>query len=167
MKHSVRAAYGGMLVGVSVVLLLFASIFPAMSWGLCTCAGMVPAIPLSRRQVRMSLLIYAATTVLAVLLVPGKRYVAAYMLLFGLYPLIKYGIERLRSLPAEWGCKLVYAGALCLFLWWLVRKGLLVPGGQAAALPPVILVAAFLVAFVCYDIIFSKVIALFRVFFRE
>ena len=83
-SHSVRVAYGGMLTGISVVFLLLASLMPALGWGLCIGAGMVPAIPLARRQVRMGLLIYVATSLLSAMFVPGKRYVVAYALLFGL-----------------------------------------------------------------------------------
>lgn len=167
MKHSVRVAYGGMLTGISVVFLLLASLMPALGWGLCIGAGMVPAIPLARRQVRMGLLIYVATSLLSAMFVPGKRYVVAYALLFGFYPLVKYGIERLHKLPVEWACKLLYAVLLLVALWCFTRWGFLVPEAQVAAFPPFLLAIAFFIAFVCYDVVFSKMIALFRILFRE
>lgn len=167
MKHSVRVAYGGMLTGISVVFLLLASLMPALGWGLCIGAGMVPAIPLARRQVRMGLLIYVATNLLSAMFVPGKRYVVAYALLFGFYPLVKYGIERLHKLPVEWACKLLYAVLLLVALWCFIRWGFLVPEAQVAAFPPFLLAIAFFIAFVCYDVVFSKIIALFRILFRE
>ena len=167
MKHSVRVAYGGMLTGISVVFLLLASLMPALGWGLCIGAGMVPAIHLARRQVRMGLLIYVATSLLSAMFVPGKRYVVAYALLFGFYPLVKYGIERLHKLPVEWACKLLYAVLLLVALWCFIRWGFLVPEAQVAAFPPFLLAIAFFIAFVCYDVVFSKIIALFRILFRE
>ena len=167
MKYTTRVAYGGMLTGVSIVLLVFASAAPAFGWGLCICAGMVPAVALARRQVRTGVLVYAATALLAALVVPGKRYAVAYTLLFGIYPLVKYAIEHIRVLAAEWACKLAYAAALMLLLWQLVQRGLLLLNGQLGSFPIWAIAAAFLAAFVCYDIIFSKIIALFRVIFRE
>ena len=166
MRSSMRMAYGGVLTAVSVTLLLVASLSAATGWGCCICAGMVPAVPLAKRQVRVGLLIYVATLLLSVLLVPVKRYVLAYMLFFGFYPLVKYGIERLHRLVFEWAAKLGFAAILGAVLWQFVRSGLLILGTRAAALPPLVLFAAYFAAFIFYDIIFSKIIALFRVLFR-
>ena len=115
----------------------------------------------------MGLLIYVATSLLSAMFVPGKRYVVAYALLFGFYPLVKYGIERLHKLPVEWACKLLYAVLLLVALWCFIRWGFLVPEAQVAAFPPFLLAIAFFIAFVCYDVVFSKMIALFRILFRE
>lgn len=135
--------------------------------GLCISAGMLPAIPLAHRQVRLGVHIYAATALLAFLVVPGKRFAVAYAVLFGVYPLMKYGIERLHRLPLEWVCKLAYAGCVAGFLLHLLRLGILPLAGRAADAPHAALVLAFLIAFVCYDVLFSKIIALFRIFFRD
>ena len=153
MKRSLFAAYGGLLTACSIVLLLLASVAPGAGWGLCISAGMLPAIPLAHRQVRLGVHIYAATALLAFLVVPG---------LFGVYPLMKYGIERLHRLPLEWVCKLAYAGCVAGFLLHLLRLGILPLAGRAADAPHAALVLAFLIAFV-----FSKIIALFRIFFRD
>lgn len=167
MRPSLRAAYGGVLTGLSLMLLMAASFSPHSGWGLCLLAGLLPAVPLARRQVRLGLLVYAATGLLAALLVPGKRYAAAYILLFGCYPFVKYAIEQLRCLSLEWICKLAYAGGLACILLWLLRRGLLPLNARAAAAPYVLLAALFFAAFVCYDIVFSKIIGLFGRIFRE
>ena len=167
MKRTRFVAYGGILTAVSVVLLVLASISPGACWALCISAGTIPAIPLVHRQVRLGIHIYFATSLLAALVVPGKRFVVAYLVLFGVYPLIKYGIERMHRLPVEWACKLLYAALVAAFLLFLLRLGVLPLGEHAAALPHVLLTAAFFIAFACYDILFSKIIALFRMLFRD
>ena len=144
MKRSLFAAYGGLLTACSIVLLLLASVAPGAGWGLCISAGMLPAIPLAHRQVRLGVHIYAATALLAFLVVPGKRFAVAYAVLFG-----------------------VYAGCVAGFLLHLLRLGILPLAGRAADAPHAALVLAFLIAFVCYDVLFSKIIALFRIFFRD
>lgn len=167
MKRSLFVAYGGLLTALSVILLVLASVAPGSGWGLCISAGMLPAVPLAHRQVRLGTHIYAATALLSFLVVPGKRFAIAYTVLFGVYPLIKYGIERLHCLPLEWLCKLAYAGGVAGFLLRLLRLGMLSLAGRAADAPHAVLVLAFLAAFVCYDILFSKIIALFRILFRD
>ena len=166
MKPTLRMAYGGILTGVSVALLLTASASPWSGWAFCISAGMVAAIPLAHRQVRLGLLVFAATGILSALIVPSKRFVTAYVLFFGLYPLVKYGIEQLRCLPLEWACKLAFAGLWAVIVLYLVRLGLLPLGGRVFGLPHRLLFAAALAGFAGYDIIFSRIIALFRMFFR-
>lgn len=167
MKQTLHVAYGGVLTAFSLILLLLASIVPASGWGLCIAAGTLPSIPLVRGQARVGLIIYAATALLAFLIVPGKRYVVAYTLLFGIYPMIKHAIERIRVLPLEWVCKLLYAGALGLLVLGLFRRGLVPLGERVADLPYLPLWCGFLLAFACYDILFSKIIALFRIVFEK
>lgn len=167
MKPTLRVAYGGVLTGVSVALLLAASASPWSGWAFCISAGMLPAIPLAHRQVRLGLMVFAATGVLSVLIVPSKRFVTAYVLFFGLYPLVKYGIEQLRCLPLEWACKLAFAALAAGLVLWLVQLGFFPLGGRALRLPRWLLIAAALFAFAGYDIIFSRIIALFRIFFRD
>ena len=154
MKPSLFVARGGLLTALSVVVLLLAAAAPAFGWALCVSAGLIAALPLSKRRVRLGIL-------LSGVIVPGKRFVAAYVLLFGLYPLLKYGIERLHCLPLEWGLKLLYAGFLILILSGLLRYGLLSLESHTAELPRGALFALFGAAFVCYDILFSKMIGLF------
>ncbi|MGM9613768.1 MAG: hypothetical protein ACI3XZ_09685 [Butyricicoccus sp.] len=167
MKHSLFVAYGGILTALSIVLLVLASVSPGSGWGLCISAGMLPAIPLAHRQVRLGIHVYLVTALLALLIVPGKRFAIGYTMLFGVYPLVKYVIERLHCLPLEWLCKLAYAGCIEGFLLYLLRLGMISLTGHAAEMPHGALTLAFLTAFVCYDILFSKIIALFRVLFRD
>lgn len=167
MKPSLFVARGGLLTALSVALLLLAAAAPAFGLALCVSAGLIVALPLSKRRVRLGVLVYAATSLLSGVIVPGKRFVAAYVLLFGLYPLLKYGIERLRCLPLEWGLKLLYAGFLILVLSGLLRYGLLSLESYAAKLPSAVFFVLFGAAFVCYDILFSKTIGLFQHFFRN
>ena len=167
MKPSLFVARGGLLTALSVVVLLLAAAAPAFGWALCVSAGLIAALPLSKRRVRLGILVYAATSFLSGVIVPGKRFVAAYVLLFGLYPLLKYGIERLHCLPLEWGLKLLYVGFLILILSGLLRYGLLSLESHTAELPRGALFALFGAAFVCDDILFSKMSGLFQHFFRN
>lgn len=167
MKHSRFVAYGGILTALSVVLLTLASVTPGSGWTLCICAGMLPAIPLARRQVRLGICVYITSALLALLIVPAKRFAIGYTMMFGMYPLVKYGIERLHCLLLEWLCKLMYAGCIEGFLLHLLRLGMISLTGRVAEVPHAALTLAFFAAFVCYDIVFSKIIALFRILFRD
>lgn len=166
MKQTLRLAQGGMLAALSLVLLLLACISPGSGWGLCIAAGMIPAIPLAHRQVRTGLMIYAVTTLLALILVPRKGYAVAYALLFGVYPIVKYFIERIQILFIEWLCKLLYGCILGFVVVALFHRGFMPLSECSTRLSYPIFFCGFMIAFALYDILFSKIIALLRIFSR-
>lgn len=166
MKSSAQIAYEGLLTALSVVLLWLAAAVPAIGFGGCICAGVLPAVMLSKRKVRAGAIIYTSTMVLAFILLPNKRYAVAYALFFGIYPFIKYAIERLNNLPLEWVCKLIYGAITLVILYFIIKLGFFMLGGRLSNQPIFILVALFFMAFIFYDIAFSKIIALFNVFFK-
>lgn len=166
MRNSAQVAYEGLLTALSVVLLWLAAAVPAIGLGGCVCAGVLPAVMLSKRKVRAGAIIYVSTAILALILLPTKKYALAYTFLFGIYPFIKYAIERLNNLPLEWVCKLIYATIAFVILYFIVKLGFIVLGGRLSNQPVFILVTLFFIAFIFYDIVFSKIIALFNVFFK-
>ncbi len=166
MKNSAQIAYEGLLTALSVVLLWLAAAVPAVGWGGCICAGILPAVMLSKRRVRAGTIIYTSTMVLSLILLPAKRYAIVYALFFGIYPLVKYAIERLDNLSLEWICKLIYAAITFAVLYFIAKLGLIILVDRLSNQPVFILAALFFIGFIFYDIIFSKMIALFSTLFK-
>lgn len=167
MRSSAQIAYEGLLTALSVVLLWIAAAVPAIGWGGCICAGVLPAVMISHRKVKAGVIIYISAALLSLILVPSKRYAVAYILFFGIYPLIKYAIEQFHNLPLEWLLKMLYAAVALAALWIILKMGLIVLGSKLSNQPVFILVLLFFVSFIIYDIIFSKMIALFIIFFKR
>ena len=87
-------ARGGLLAAAATAWLYFGGVMPQIGPAACLIAGVASAIPLLRRaNVKTAVLLYLVTSVLGLLLTPRKLIVAAYVLLFGLYPIVKYLIE--------------------------------------------------------------------------
>ena len=150
-----------MLTALSVVILFFAALAPSGKLGLTAVAGLIPAVAVLNGGIRTGFLCYAGTSILSLVLLPGKLPALLYAILLGHYPMLKSLIERLHRRPLEWLLKLALANAL----FFLLRRfvwALLVP-----ALPEA-LSAAWLyylsgnAAFIAYDFGFSRLIALYR-----
>lgn len=167
MKHAQDAAYGGVLTALTVVLLLMTSAFPPLAWCFCIGAGLATAIPLMCHMVRMGILVYLASSGLAVLVVPGKRYAAAYILLFGVYPMLKYGLECKCGRVLVWCGKLLYAGALGLILRRLVQTGLVSMRQTILPLPDGLFVVGCVLVFLCCDAALSHMLALLERFLHR
>lgn len=161
-KDARFVARGGLLTAAGVVLLCLASVSPTGQIGLVAAAGVLPAAPMAVRRVRLGGMVYAATAVLGLIVAPSKGMALAYTLFFGLYTLVKYGVERLRKLPLEWALKLLFCNVGALIAFFILRQGFL-PGLRALAGGRLVLLVLITnVVFIAYDIAFSRLIGLLR-----
>lgn len=148
-----------MICGVSVVLLYLSSIIPTARLAVIAIAGLLPAAAVMRDRVSYGFLCYAATAILAFILIPAKDSAILYTAFFGLYPMIKILIEKLRRLPLEWLLKLAFFNAvltvIMLFFSTLVFDFLQLDYAVY------IIYTAGNIAFVVYDLGFTGLIALF------
>ncbi|MGE4549647.1 MAG: hypothetical protein AB7C89_08880 [Intestinibacillus sp.] len=148
-------------------MLYAASVAPTGQAGLCAAAGVVPAAPLSHRQVALGVSVYSTSAVLGLLLLPKKSIAFAYIAVFGAYTLVKYAIEKLRSGILQWICKLGYAScALALVMWLmpalLMPAARLLPDSWEMRVAFAVAAVLYYVIFAVYDIAFSRLITLLR-----
>ena len=117
---------------------------------------------LSNILFRAFLLLYIAAALLGALVAPRKSVVAAYALLTGLYPIVKYGVEARLPRQVQTGVKLAYFNLVLAAAAVLVVCGLFpnvaLPG--FARLAMLWLAANF--GFMIYDVALSRLIAMLR-----
>ena len=156
-----RVAYPAVLSALSLILIYLGSIAPTGNWGIVAAAGLLPAAVVISVSLKAGFLCWAAAAVLAFLLVPDKFCVLLFGVLFGLYPMVKSLVERMRKKPMEYVLKLAFFNAAFTVVW------LTMAAAVAASLPEVlggsvwVLYAVANVVFLLYDYGFSKLIALY------
>ena len=156
-----RVAYPAIMSALSLVLIYLGSIAPTGNWGIVAAAGLLPAAAVISVSLKAGFLCWAAAAVLAFLLVPDKFCVLLFGVLFGLYPMVKSLVERMRKKPMEYALKLAFFNAAFTVVW------LTMAAAVAASLPRVlggsvwVLYAVANVVFLLYDYGFSKLIALY------
>lgn len=155
-----QTALVGVLAALGVAILYVAALVPSGRQGLAALAGLVNAAAVVSVGLHAGVFCYVSTGLLGLFLSPDKGLAVLYLLFFGLYPLVKCLIERLRKMPLEWVLKLVFFNLILTLSYFLFQRSLLVnlPGEGPIlwALYP----AASLV-FVAYDLGFSRLIALY------
>ncbi len=109
-----------MLTALGVVLLTLGSVFQTIDLTMAAIASLFVVLAMIELGGKEALLIYLATALLALLLVPQKLIAAEYALFAGLYPLIKSLAERLGRV-LSWVVKLIFAN-LSLTLLILASK---------------------------------------------
>lgn len=148
-----------MLVALGVVFLWLSSVMPTASLALAAFAGVLPTAVVLMSGIPAGFMVYAATALLALLVVPDKGTVLAYALLFGHYPVVKSIAERMRSRVVEWAIKLGVFNtvfAVCIFAAAELVFAFPIVGWMK--------LAAFLagnVVFLIYDYGFSGLISLY------
>lgn len=109
-----------MLTALGVVLLTLGSVFQTIDLTMAAIASLCVVLAMIELGGKEALLIYLATALLALLIVPQKLIAAEYALFAGLYPLIKSLAERLGRV-LSWVIKLIFAN-LSLTLLILASK---------------------------------------------
>ena len=146
-------ALGGSLAALSVLFLYLGSILPTGQIVLLAAASFCVGIAVAKLRVSYALVLYAAVSILALLLIPDKLVSVLYAVCLGNYPIVKLYIEKLEKLPLEWVCKIgayvVYAAAV-YGIYELLLGGL--PELQYALW---VVFAAGAAVFVIYDLAFS------------
>lgn len=145
-----------MFTAVSVFLCFFASIFPSMSLSITAIAGMVSAIALVQCGYKYSALVYIASSILALLLVPNKQCAVFYLVLFGHYPMLKLFTERLKSKAVVWAAKICEAGLL-YFIVFLISTYILGIHDSVGKAEAVLTGILFVLVFVLYDICLDRI----------
>ncbi len=156
-KRASRVALGGVLTALSLLLLYLATLVPSGRMGVVAVAGLVPGVGVVSGGFVTGFLCYAATGLLGFLLLPDKGCALLYVILLGLYPVLKGVIERLRKLPLELVLKLVFFNGVTSVLFFGFSK-LFFPLLPELLHQPLYLYVAGNVVFLIYDFGVSKLI---------
>ena len=155
-----RVSYPAVLGAVSLILVYIASVVPTGNWGLVAVAGVLPAAAVISVGLGAGVLCWAGVSLLSFLLLPGKFCALLYTALFGLYPLVKSLIERLRKRGMEYLLKLVFFNVSFTLIFLIMRTAVL--DSLPAALGAVwVLYLVANVVFLIYDFGFSRLISFY------
>ena len=165
-RSASRVAVGGVFAALSLLLLYGATLMPSGRIGMVAVAGLVPAAAVISGGLGTGFLCYGATALLGLLLLPDKGCALLYALFFGLYPMVKYLIERLRKLPLELILKLAWFN-LILIVFLFGFSALLFPLLPQIMRTPLPLFGIGNVVFLIYDYGFSKLITCYALRIRK
>lgn len=163
-KNTGRIALCGVLAGASVAVMLLTYIAPFMTYALPMVAGALILIPSIEYGTPTALTMYAAVSVVSFLIAGDKEAALFYVILFGLYPVLKKYFEKIQNRFLEYTVKIIYFNAVILAAYYvaIVLLGLPFEDSEALgkyALP--ILLAAGNAAFIIYDLCLTRCVMLY------
>jgi len=164
-KSTRSLTLSAVLAALSVVLLGVGALLEVLDISMAVIASFAVILAVIEQKGIYPYLIYATTTVLALLLLPVKTPAAMYALFFGYYPILK---EKLERLPAvlSWVLKIViFNAALAVMLVLaalLVLPDFALPEGYAW-----LWVVVCTPVFVLYDVALTRVLTVYLFKWRQ
>lgn len=159
-NKAAKVAYPAVLGALSLIFIYAGSVAPTGNWGFVAIAGLFPAAAVISVSMKAGFLCWGGVSILSLLVLPGKFCAFLYAVLFGLYPMIKALIERLRRRAPEYVLKLVFFNAAFTLIYLVMRTAVL------DSLPAVLGTTWLLylvanIVFLLYDFGFSKLISFY------
>ncbi len=155
-----KIALNGILGAVAVICLLLAVIMPTSRISLYALSSFFVAVSIIESGARAGWLFYAATSLLALIIVPDKLGIVPYAIFFGLYGIIKFYIEKLDRIVLEYILKFLFFNACMGIAVWAARDLFGFP--VSSKLPWWALIIALEVVFFIYDYVYTLFVAYYR-----
>lgn len=109
--HSRRVAVGGLFAALIVVVLLLNNLLPFATLALVGIAAVLLLLFVLEFGWRWAALVFVASGVLCFFVVADRKVFLLYVLVFGLYALLKPLMDRIGNPVLRWGVKIVFGVA--------------------------------------------------------
>ena len=110
---------------LAIVCLFGSAYLPTGRIALLAITSMCVLVTVAECGVKYAWLEYAATSLLAILLIPFKFQVLLFVALLGYYPVLKLHIEKTNNLWLEWLIKVLFFNALLIVVYFIFKYFLL------------------------------------------
>lgn len=178
-ERTKKLTLGAVLAAIGVVLLTVGGLIEVLDLSMAALASFFCIFAVIEMGKGYPIMIYAATGILAVLIMPQSLSGWIYLLFFGYYPIVKEKLEKL-PMAISWLLKLlvfnlavtVYA-AICYFLFFgelellLSEFSTLFGGMNIGGILIAIVYAILNLIFVIYDFALTKLITLYFIKLRQ
>ena len=118
--ESQKIALCGVLGALSVVLLLLGAALQIGTYAAPMLASFLLVPVLEEYGPRYALLLYAATAILAVLVVPETELALFYALVIGYYPVLRYTLRKIKPTLLRWTIKFVVFNTATVLVYLLL-----------------------------------------------
>ena len=152
---------GGICTALAVIFMFGASFVPGIELTLFLISSLFTAVMVLEAGVAGGLSVFAAASLLGLILVPNKLALIPYIFCFGYYAVLKFYIEKIKSGAVQMTIKVIYFAAIVL-LGLLVFKSVLTAGIHMPDWPVAGLIVAGIIMLVLYDYVMTFLINWYR-----
>ena len=175
MTSTKKLTLSSLAAALSCVLLMLASVFGLMELTVGAVASLITTFIFIEVRGGYPYLVWAVSSTISILLLPSKTVGVCYFLVFGIYPMLKAYIEKLRVRPLHIILKFAYTTLVLLAFIGITEVVLGVPffediGDYSPAIVRIIkagTIALIYIAFFAYDMFISVMARVYFMRWRE
>ncbi|MBC2581547.1 hypothetical protein [Clostridium sp. DJ247] len=158
-------AKGGLLTALGVIFVYLSTLLPVNKLYLLAMASSIIPLSVITTNIQTSVVVYAATALLSLLVCGIKIPVILYAVFFGIYGIVKYYIEKLNKIYIEILLKLMFFNLILLILTYIYK--VLFTVIPAVPLPIYLLVIFAEIVFLIYDYVLTLFISRVNNYFSK
>ena len=167
MKTTKKITVSAMMVALSVAFMTFGYFFPTFDLTVAALSSLVVAMIYVEIGSPYTYLVWICTSIISFLFFSGSAMPTEYLLVFGIYPVLKGGIERL-SRHLWLLLKLLYVNAVLVVIMLVMEKLLLIPFFTVGDVWMKVAVWGVInIAFLAYDLFITVLMRLYTVKYRR
>lgn len=169
-KDSAKTSLGGVIAALSIVLMFLTSIMPTMTYALPAAAGVLITVIVIEINKKWAFGVYAAVSLLSILLVADKEAAVMYVMFFGYYPILKAVFERRFSKTVSMILKLTVFNISMVIAFLISTYVFMIPFEEMEKYGPIAafgLLAVGNVIFVIFDFALSNLITIYNMKWRR
>lgn len=170
MKNTYKTALGGVITALAVVCMLLTAVIPVATYSCPIIAGALLVAVVIDLGAGWAFGVYAAVSLLSLLVVPDKEAVVCFVFLFGYYPILKQYIEKKKKRILQWVMKLLVFNIAAVMVFYITVYLLFVPKESfniGGVYLPWVFLAFGNIIFIMYDAALTKIIILYIVKLRK
>lgn len=121
MSRAKKVAFAGIMTALCVIFLFIGSLFQTLDLSAAAFAGVIITFTLTELGKGWSFGVYAAASILAIILLPYKTPAAVFALFCGFYPILKVYLNKIKPIWLSYAARLLCFN-VCLAALMLLSK---------------------------------------------
>lgn len=147
-----KISIGGIASALISVLLFLTAIFTFNKLSILAVTSLIIGAVIIEGGFITAMTAYAASSILSFLIIPNKAIAFGFILLAGVYPLIRHGTEHINNFYIRWAAKIISANIMVGSLY-LIAKSIF---GMITDVPLWVFIITFQLVFIAGDFIYGK-----------
>lgn len=164
-KNTKRVALSGVFSAAAVLLMAVGSVINILNMTCAFAAGFAVIITRIELDRTSALGVFAASGLLAFVLLPDKSVAMMFLCYGGLYPILKEFCEKIPNRIAQYTVKLIVSNALLTLMIWICRY-FVTAGDEALGFEILVYIAGNFV-FAVYDMALTLIISRYYKIFKH
>ena len=119
-RKSTQVAMGGVAAGLCLLLMFLTTMIPFAEYALPAMAGIVLIAVVVENGAKSAVVVYAAVSLMSMILVPRPEVAMLFAFFFGYYPILQFRLDEIRPRILRYPVKFIIFNAAVILAYFLI-----------------------------------------------